>query len=85
MRPKFLLLDQTFLLLRSNVEFIPKTHYSVYRSCQEKLLTAGIEEKKRVANKKKNNHFQLLSEIKKHKFFKCVKILESKRLQNLQD
>ena len=70
MRPKFLLLDQTFLLLRSNVEFIPKiiTHCNVYRSCQEKLLTAGIEEKKRVAYKKKNNHFQLLSEIKKQIF-----------------
>ena len=40
------------------------TNSNVYKSCQQKLLTAEIEEKKRVINVHKNHHYKLLSEIK---------------------
>ena len=36
----------------------------VYKSCQQKRLTAEIEEKKRVINENKNHHYKLLIEIK---------------------
>ena len=36
----------------------------VYKSCQQKLVTAEIEEKKRVINEHKNHHYKLLTEIK---------------------
>ena len=36
----------------------------VYKPCQPKLLTAEIEEKKRVINEQKKQHYKLLTEIK---------------------
>ena len=36
----------------------------VYKLCQQKLLSAEIEEKKRVINEHKNHHYKLLTEIK---------------------
>ena len=36
----------------------------VYKLCKNKLLTAEIEEKKRVINEHKNHHYKLLTEIK---------------------
>ena len=36
----------------------------VYKLCQQKLLTAKIEEKKRVINEHKNHHYKLLTKIK---------------------
>ena len=36
----------------------------IYKSCQQKLLKAEIEEKKRIINEYKKHHYQLLTEIK---------------------
>ena len=36
----------------------------IYKSCQQKLLKAEIEEKKRIINEHKKHHYQLLTEIK---------------------
>ena len=36
----------------------------IYKLCQQKLLKAEIEEKKRIINEHKKHHYQLLTEIK---------------------
>ena len=36
----------------------------IYKSYQQKLLKAEIEEKKRIINEHKKHHYQLLTEIK---------------------
>ena len=68
-------LDLDFLYYCSNNNWIPtflkfklanKTlaNSDVYKLCQQKLLIAEIEEKKRVINEQKNQHYKLLTEIK---------------------
>ena len=36
----------------------------IYKLCQQKLLKAELEEKKRIINEHKKHHYQLLTEIK---------------------
>ena len=68
-------LDLDFLYYCRNNNLIPtflkfklanKTlaNSDVYKLCQQKLLPAEIEEKKRVINEHKNNHYKLPTEIK---------------------
>ena len=68
-------LDLDFLYYCRNNNLIPtflkfklanKTlaNSDVYKLCQQKLLLAEIEEKKRVINEHKNHHYKLLTEIK---------------------
>ena len=40
------------------------TNSDVYQLCQQKLLTAEIEEKKRIINEHKKHHYKLQTEIK---------------------
>ena len=49
-----------------NFKLVNKTlaNSDVYKFSQEKLLTAEIEEKKRLINVHKNHHYKLLTKIK---------------------
>ena len=65
-------LDLDFLYYYCNNNLIPTfvkfnkmlANSDVYKLCQQKLLSAEIEEKKRVINEHKNHHYKLLTEIK---------------------
>ena len=52
----------TFLKFKSANKTLANS--DVYKLYQQKLLTAEIEEKKRVINEHKNHHYKLLTEIK---------------------
>ena len=68
-------LDLDFLYYCGNNNLIPTflkfklpnkmlANSDVYKLCQQKLLSAEIEEKERIINEHKNHHYKLLTEIK---------------------